>query len=144
MIKVTQEFLSKNQHKRTIDGEEKTKKVVDFQVGNYNRPPNKLAGLYRDPLIIVAIERPDIITVKDLISNKVMKVHTSRLRLFRHPANMGIEEISALAAVDLDEFYDGENVKHVEKIQRNGDFEFVGKDMNLTMILGSNGLQLRI
>ena len=56
-------------------------------------------------MIIVAIERPDIIKVKDLISNKVMKVHTSRLRLFRHPTNMGIEEISALVAVDLDEFY---------------------------------------
>ena len=67
-----------------------------------NRPPNKLAGLYRGPLVIVAIERPDIITVKDLISNKVMKVHTSRLRLFRHSANMGI---SAQTAVDLDEFY---------------------------------------
>ena len=85
-----------------------------------NRPPNKLAGLYRGPLIIVAIERPDIITVKDLISNKVMKVHTSRLRLFRHPANMGTEEISALAAVDLDEFYVEKIVNHVE----------LGKDPN--------------
>ena len=56
-------------------------------------------------MIIVALEHPDIITVKDVISNKVMKIHTSRLCLFRHPANMGIEEISALAAVDLDEFY---------------------------------------
>ena len=56
-------------------------------------------------MVIVAIERPDIITVKDLISNKVMKVHTSRLCLFRHPTNMGIEEISELVAVDLDEFY---------------------------------------
>jgi len=35
LIKVTQEFLSKNQRKRTIDGGEKTKKVVEFQVGNY-------------------------------------------------------------------------------------------------------------
>ena len=43
----------------------RVKKVVEFQVGNYvllkypNRPPNKLAGLYRGPLIIVAIERPN-------------------------------------------------------------------------------------
>ena len=88
----------------------------------------------------MAIEHPDIITVKDLISNKVMKVyHTSRLRLFRHPANMGIEEIAALAAVDLDEFY----VEILlimwnwEKTRRNGDFKFVGKDTNLR-ILGSN------
>jgi len=68
-------------------------KVVEFHVGNYvllqypNRHPNQLAGLYRGPLIIVAIERPSIITVKDLISNKAIKVHASRLRLFRHPAN---------------------------------------------------------
>ena len=34
LIKVTQEFLSKNQRKRTIDGGEKSKKVVDFHVGN--------------------------------------------------------------------------------------------------------------
>jgi len=40
----------------------------------------------------VAIERLDIITVKGLISNKVMKVNTSRLRLFRHPTKMGIED----------------------------------------------------
>jgi hypothetical protein len=65
-------------------------------------------------LVIVAIERPDIISVKDLVTNKVMKVHTSRLRLFRHPANMGIEEISALAAVDLDEFYVEKIINHVE------------------------------
>ena len=104
LIKVTQEFLSKNRRKRTIDGGEKANKVVEFHVGNYvllqypNRPPNMLAGLYRSPLIIVAIERLDIITVKDLISNKVMKVHTSRLRLFHHLADMTRYEISALAA----------------------------------------------
>ena len=66
-----------------------------------NRPPNKLTGLNRGPLIIVAIELP----AKDIISNKVMKVHTSRLRLFRHPVNMGVEEVSSSAAVDLDEFF---------------------------------------
>ena len=59
----------------------------------------------------MAIKRPDIITVEDSISNKVMKVHTSRILLFRHPTNIGlihtrdIEEITALLAADLDEFY---------------------------------------
>ena len=46
LIKVTQEFLSKNQRKRTIDGGEKAKKMVEFHVRNYvllqypNRPLN--------------------------------------------------------------------------------------------------------
>ena len=60
--------------------------MVYSHVGNFvllqcpNRPPNKLAGFNRGLLVIVAIDRLDIITVTDLISNKVMKVHTSRLR----------------------------------------------------------------
>ena len=51
-IKVTQEFLSKNQQKWSIDGGEKVNKVVEFHVGNYvmlqypDRPPNKLAVLW--------------------------------------------------------------------------------------------------
>ena len=86
-----------------------------------NGSPNKLAGLYRGPLIIVTIERLDIIT--DLITNIVMKVHTSRLRL---PNQHGYRTV--LTAVDLDEFY-------VEKllimwnwvwIQRNRSLRFVG------------------
>ena len=91
--------------------------MVDFHVVNYvllhypNRPTKKSASLYRGPLIIVAIKRPDIITVEDLISNKVIQVHTSRILLFRHPNNIGfihtrdIEEITALSAADLDDFY---------------------------------------
>jgi len=70
-----------------------------------NRPPNKLAGHYRGPLAIVVIERHDIITVKHLISNKVMKVHNIRLRPFINPTNIGKEEITSLTAVDLEEFY---------------------------------------
>ena len=62
----------------------------------------------------MAIERLDITTVKDLISNKVMKVHTSRLGLFRHPTKMGFEEIIELAAVDLDYFYVEKIVNDVE------------------------------
>ena len=35
LIKVTQEFLSKNQRNQIIDGEEKAHKVVEFHVSNY-------------------------------------------------------------------------------------------------------------
>jgi hypothetical protein len=45
--------------------------VINYVLLQYPyRPPNKLAGLYRGTLIIAAIDRPDIITTKDLISNK--------------------------------------------------------------------------
>ena len=49
--------------KNNIDGGENDKNVVKFHVGNYVllQYPNKLAGLHREPLITVAIERPDII-----------------------------------------------------------------------------------
>ena len=69
-----------------------------------------------------------------------MKVYTSRLRLFRHPDNMGIEEISALAAVHPDEFYVEKIVNLVdwEKTQKNRDFEFVGKDMIRRTTLGKD------
>ena len=67
-----------------------------------------------------------------------MKVHTSRLRLFRQPT-LGREKISAFAAVDLDEFHVEKMLTmwNRKKIERNGDFVFGGKDMNLRMILGS-------
>jgi hypothetical protein len=60
-------------------------------------------------MVITAVDRPDLIEVQDLISDRKMVVHTSRLRVFRHPKEMTRQEIEALAAVDLDEF-------HVEKI----------------------------
>jgi len=44
--------------------------------------PNKLAGQYRNPMIIVAIDRPSAIQVSDLITNMVSMVQASRLRVF--------------------------------------------------------------
>jgi len=105
LIKATQEFLKKNQRKRAADGRVKSKKVTIFEVGQFvllqypSRPPDKLSGLYRGPLEIVAIDRPDIIKVKDLTTNKISSVHTSRLRIFRHPTEMTREEIEVLASI---------------------------------------------
>ena len=53
-------------------------------------------------MIITSIDRPDIIQVRDLITNKLSMVRTSRLRVFRHPKEMTTEESAALAATDLD------------------------------------------
>jgi hypothetical protein len=124
LIRVTQDYLKKNQRKRSVNGRAKASEVTKFSIGDFvllsypSRPPNKLAGLYRGPMIITSIDRPDIIQVRDLITNKLSMVHTSRLRAFRHPKEMTTEEAAALAATDLDEF-------HVESIV---DHEGEGKD----------------
>ena len=47
------------------------------------------------------MDRPDIVKVRDLTTEKVSVVHTSRLRLFRHPAEMTPEE---LVGIDVDEY----------------------------------------
>ena len=68
-----------------------------------NRPPNKLAGMYRGPMVITVMDRPDLVKVKDLITNRESLVHAIRLRPFKHPKDMS-EKIGSLVA-DLDEFY---------------------------------------
>ena len=73
-----------------------------------NKPPNKLSALYRGSMEIVAMEivamdRLDIVKVRDLTMDKVSVVNSSRLRLFRHPAEMTPEELEVLAGIDVDE-----------------------------------------
>ena len=63
----------------------------------------------------MAIDRPDIIKVKNLKTNKISSVHTSRLRIFRHLTEMTREEIEVLASIDLDEYYVDKIVEHEEK-----------------------------
>ena len=53
-----------------------------------------------------------MVKVKDLITNKESMVHTNRLIPFKHPNDMLRENIEALFATELDEFY-------VEKIIGN-------------------------
>jgi len=64
-------------------------------------------------------------------------VHTSRLRVFRHPKEMTMEET---AATDSDEFHVESIVDHEGegKDPRNGNLGFVGLDMSQKTILGSN------
>ena len=88
LIRVNQDYLKNNQRKRSVNGPEVKKFSIDeIVLLSYPiRPANNLAGLYRGPMIITSIDRPDIIQVKDLITNKqISMVHTSRLRAFWHP-----------------------------------------------------------
>jgi hypothetical protein len=118
LIRATHNFLKENQRKRRRANRVGSVDVAQFHEGQFvlleypNRPPNKLAGLYRGPLVITSIDRPDLIRVKDLITNRESLVHTSRLRVFRHPKEMTLAEATALAAVDLDEFYVEGIVQH--------------------------------
>ena len=105
-------------------------------MGNYvlltypNRPSNKLAGMYRGPMVVTVMDRPDLVLVKDLITNRKSLVHTSRLRPFKHPKHMSTEKIESLVAADLDEFYVGKilDIRVRARIQKDGSSEFVGVD----------------
>ena len=49
------------------------------------------------------MDRPDLVKVKDLITNRVSLVHASRLRPFKHPKDMSAEKIDSLVAADDDD-----------------------------------------
>jgi len=92
--------------------------------------------MYRGPIIITVMDRPDLVRVKDLITNQESVVHASSLRPFKHPKDM-----ISLVAANLDEF-------HVEKllgillrarIQGNTNSELVGVDMSQRTILWWTG-----
>ena len=109
-MRATRDFSKKNQRKRAADGQEMRQEVTKFEVGQYvllkylKKPTDKLSALYRGPMEIVAMDRPDIVKVRDLTTDKVSVVYTSRLCLFRHP-EMTSEELEVLAGVDVDEYF---------------------------------------
>jgi hypothetical protein len=91
LMKATQDILRLKQRKRSRAGHGVPPQVLNYHEGQFvllkypNRPPNELAGLYRGPLVIESIVRPDLIKVRDLLSNSISLVHTSRLRPFSYP-----------------------------------------------------------
>ena len=78
-------------------------------------PPDKLSDLYRSSMEIVVMDRPDIVKVRDLTTDKVLVVHISWLQLFRHPAEMTTEELEVLAGVDMDQYFVESNIDHEER-----------------------------
>jgi hypothetical protein len=68
---------------------------------------NKLVDPYRGPLLIHSTDRPDFVQLRDLTNNKLQFVHTSSLRIFKHPAEMTEEEAAPFAAASMDVFYVG-------------------------------------
>jgi hypothetical protein len=111
LVQTTQEYLKKNQRKRGVDGGRKEEEITKFAVRDYillmyqNHPPKKLSRMYRGPMDITVMDRPDLVKVNDLITNRESLEHASRLRPFKHPKDMSAEKIESLVAADLDEFY---------------------------------------
>ena len=83
-------------------------------------------------MVITAMDRPDLIKVRDLITNKESMLHANWIRPFKHPKNMPKEKIDALTATDLDEFM-SKIVLDISGagIPRNGNFVCVGLNTSL-------------
>ena len=94
LVQVTQDYLKRHQRKRSVDGGPKNLEVTKFAAGDYvlltypNRPPNKLAGMYGGTMVITAMDCPDLVKVRDLVTNKESVVHANLLRPFKHPKSI--------------------------------------------------------
>ena len=56
-------------------------------------------------MVITSTDRPDLVKVRDLITNKESMVHANRIFPFKHPKSVPKEKIETLAATDLEDFY---------------------------------------
>jgi len=94
LIQTTQDYLRKHERKRAAYDGSKNSEVTKFLAGDHglltnpNRLPNKLVGMYRGPMVITSIDRPDLVKVRDLITNKESMVHANRLRPLKHPKDI--------------------------------------------------------
>ena len=121
MIKSTQHYLKKNQRKRSLDGQVKSKKVTKFEVGNYVllQYPNNASGQ-----VIWSLS-----WTNGNYCDRSSKHHQSarsndRQSLLRpyqsaatFQAEMTKEDIEVLSAIDLDEYYVDKIVAHEENGQ---------------------------
>lgn len=118
LIQATQEYLQETRRKRTRSGKRSILHGQPVEVGNYvllrypSRPPDKLAGIYRGPMVVVAKERDDIVEVLDLVSNHTMHKHIDRVVHFELEPNMTREDVLAIAAVDSDNYIVDHIVDH--------------------------------
>ena len=102
----------------------------EYQVGNYillsypSRPPSKLAGLYRGPLIVHRKLHADIYEVMDLISNKMYQVHISRMHALNLPPNIDRQEILRIAGIDHSELVVEAIIDHRGNPRKKLEMEF--------------------
>jgi hypothetical protein len=130
LIKESQKFLMQRAESR----ESKSNIVEDlpeYQVGDYvllsypSRPPSKLAGMYRGPMIIHKKVRKDIYEVLDLISNKISQVHLNRLHKLIVSQEATPEEMVRIAGVDQNEFLVDSIISHRGNVKKKNHMEFL-------------------
>jgi hypothetical protein len=130
LIQSTQKFLEENaairEGKGNLITEYETFDIGDYVLLSYpSRPPTKLAGLYRGPLIIHRKIRKDIYEVRDLVTDRVSEVHISRLHKLRVPPDASEEDILRLAGLDHDEYIVEAIIDHKKVGKRKTDWEFL-------------------
>src|SRR6185312_6872339 len=67
-------------------------------------PPNKLSSKYRGPFRVVKIERPDILTIVNIVSGKEVTVHIDRVIPFHGGEKYTEEYLTDIAASDEAEY----------------------------------------
>jgi hypothetical protein len=131
LIGATQEYLATNHRKRSKNGRVVSAAGSKIEVGDYvhirypSRPPNKLAGLYRGPLIVLAKERDDILDLLDLVTNKRIQIHIDRLVPFETSPDVTPAQLVELAGIDVDEFVVDHIVDHRENGRQHRHWEFL-------------------
>jgi Chromo (CHRromatin Organisation MOdifier) domain len=130
LIQATQEYLK--QQSDIKDG--KTDLIVElpnYDIGDYvllsypSRPPSKLAGLYRGPLVVTRKLRKDLYEVTDLITNKLSQVHISRMHVLVVPPDATRDDILRLAGLDHHEYVVESIIDHKGNSKRKRDMEFL-------------------
>jgi hypothetical protein len=73
-------------------------------------------------MIIVDKENDNIFSVTDLVSNKILRIHIDRLRLFTCADNTNPQELLEIAAADKDEYVVESIVNHRGNKKSNYEF----------------------
>jgi hypothetical protein len=130
LIQASNNYLNEQAAKR--DG--KSDLIVEYKnydIGDYillsypSRPPSKLAGLYRGPMMIHRKIRKDLYEVLDLITNKVSQVHHSRIHALVVPPDATPEDILRLAGIDHDEYLVDSIIDHRGNPKKKKQMEFL-------------------
>ena len=102
--------LSKNRLDEAASDRESNTVTTKFNVNDWvlltfpNNPPRKLSSKYRGPFRVVKVDRPDLITVINIVSGKEITVHVDRLVPFVGGDNHSLEYLTHVAATDETEF----------------------------------------
>ena len=122
----SQDFLKiRTSDSPIIDNSEPIFNVGDYCLITYpTRAPHKLSPLYRGPYLIVKKIRDDIVSVKDLLTSKILDFHVSRLRVFKKSEDTIGEDFLKLAAADRDEFIVEFIVDHRGSMKKPSKLEF--------------------